>query len=151
MEVSAEDWKAFAKNTKSADKAIAAETRKGFRTLGREMGDLILAEGAEPMPHRGGLDEWILQRAKVRVSFTASRLELALGMKQKDLIPRLDSTGRLRRPVWADPAKDRKQWTWVDQQVSTSTWTDAFTRRKVEMVQTMSRAVEAAARKMVAP
>lgn len=146
----ADDYKKFAKNLKAADKKIAAEARKELRTLGRELADPILAEGAKPMPHSGGLDAWITSRANVRVSITASRLEFALGIKKKDLIARLDSTGRLRRPVWADPTKDRKEWRWKDQQVPQHTWTDAFTAKKAAMVESMSRAVEAAARK-VAP
>lgn len=148
--VQADDYKAFAKNLKAADKKIATEARKELRTVGRDLGDQILKEGAEPLPHSGGLADWIMARANVRVSITASRLELALGMKKKDLIPRLDSKGALRHPVWADASKPRKQWTWVDQRTETATWTDAFTRRRVEYVEAASRAVEAAMRK-VAP
>lgn len=147
-QVSAEDYKDFVKSLKSADKKIATETRRELRTLGRELGDKILEEGVEPLPHSGGLADWILRSANVRVSISASRLELALGMKKKDLIPRLDSKGALRHPVWADPTLPRKRWTWVDQKLPTSTWTDAFTARRDEMVQTMSAAVEAALRKV---
>lgn len=146
--VQADDYKEFAKNLKAADKKIATETRKELRTLGRDLAEPVLSEGAKPMPHRGGLADWIMARANVRVSITASRLELALGIKKKDLIPRLDSSGRLRRPVWADPTKTRKEWRWRDQQVPQRTWTDAFTARRAEMVESMSRAVEAAARKV---
>lgn len=146
--VSANDYKEFAKKAKGADKELAREIRGELRDLGRADGDQILKEGVEPLPHKGGLAAWILATAKVSVSITGTRLEFALGMKAKDLIPRLDSKGVLRHPVWGRPDRTRKEWGWANQEVKDHTWTDAFMHHKDEMVASMSTAVERALRRL---
>jgi len=146
--VSANDYKEFAAKTKGADKELARDIRKELRDIGKADGDEILNEGVEPLPHRGGLAAWIVAKAKVTVSITGTRLEFALGMKAKDLIPRLDAKGILRRPVFARPERTRQQWGWANQEVKSHTWTDAFMNHKDEMVAGMSTAVENALRRL---
>ncbi|MBK7823553.1 MAG: hypothetical protein IPJ61_21440 [Tessaracoccus sp.] len=146
--VSAKDYKEFAAKTKDADKELAREIRKELRDLGRADGDQILNEGVEPLPHGGGLAAWIVATAKVTVSITGTRLEFALGMKAKDLIPRLDAKGILRHPVWGRPERTRKEWGWANQEVKGHTWSDAFMNHKDEMVTGMSTAVENALRRL---
>ena len=143
--INADDFKRFAASLKTADKKLATEIRRELREVGREQGDAILEAGIEPMPSRGGLAAWISRFAKVTVSIQRTRLELQLGIRKKDLIPRLNSSGRLRHPVHARPDRTRKEWSWVDQQVPSGTFSEAFADRKDEAVT----AVEAAMRRVM--
>lgn len=136
--VDASDYREFAARLKQAPKEIQREIRADLRKVSKELGQEVLEAGAEQMPQRGGLAEWILARGRVGVSITGIRMELALGMPKKSLIELLDSKAFVRHPVFGH--RDR----WKDNPVPGRTWSDDFAKRGEEMAVKLQPAFERA-------
>ncbi|MCB0913442.1 MAG: hypothetical protein KDB60_17695 [Propionibacteriaceae bacterium] len=142
MQVDASDYREFAAKLKQAPKEIQREIRAELRKVSRELGQEVLQAGAEPMPQRGGLADWILARGRVGVSITGIRMELALGVPKKSVIAQLNNRGYVRHPVFGH--RDR----WENNPVPGGTWTDDFLKRGPEVAERVAPAIERAMRRL---
>ena len=141
MQVDASDYREFAAKLKQAPKEIQREIRAELRKVSRELGQEVLQAGAEPMPQRGGLADWILARGRVGVSITGIRMELALGVPKKSVIAQLNNKAYVRHPVFDT---DR----WANNPVPGRTWTDDFLKRGDEVAERVAPAIERAMRRL---
>lgn len=139
--VDASDYSEFAGRLKQADKAVARNVRKRLRTIAKPLGQVVLEEGSEPMPSRGGLRERLKSSGAVGVSITGSRAALALRARGV----RIDALnqGRLRHPLFG------LRGHWFEQSVPANTYTDAFERHKADVVKDLGEAVDESLRELL--
>ena len=153
LHVEAGDYERFFQRTKDASGKIRTRMRKQVRDSGRKYGDEIVEQGAEKLPHRGGLDKHVASKGRrPTVSLTSTGARLVLGKKKGPQNGRMNE-GNLRHPVFwvwwrkgpkrgaskfqqirhtiglskailSDPAK-RDTWKWVQQDIPAGTFTDA--------------------------
>ncbi len=128
LRIQAEDYRAFYEKTRAMSGPIRTRVRKQLRDSGQKYGAQIVAEGADAMPRRGGLQADILAKGrKPTVSLTATGARLVLGKKKGPQIGRMNE-GSLRHPAWHH-SPDRKTWRWVSQPVPAGSWTEAAEKR----------------------
>lgn len=104
LDVDTDEYKAWAKRLKQADRAVANSLRKRLREAGRPLVDGMLRDGPNGLPTRGGLADW-LRQAKGTLSVTQTRLQVRLSRGGKHDLAAINA-GRLRHPVHGN----RKAW-----------------------------------------
>ena len=137
IEVSADEFKAFAAKTKTLDRTLRNRTKKRIRDVAQPFGRKVVAEGSQGMPSGGGLADHIATSGRTpTVSQTSTGVRLVLGKKKGPQIGKFDE-GKLRHPSFgvyhrtrsgivarSEPAL-RWTWKWVEQPVPAGTFTAA--------------------------
>lgn len=124
FEVGLDDYKKLQAKLATADKKIVRRVRKRLRDIAGPIGRIILEEGAEGMPARGGLRAILQSRSKSGVS--AVKSGVALRLSNKDAQITMLNKGFVRHPVYARSDRTRDQWRWVNQSVPDEAYTKAF-------------------------
>ncbi len=140
--VDLEQWKKTAALIKAADKKVARATRKGLRDAARPIADAVVREGAEKMPHRGGLSAYLAANMKPPISLTGSSVAIRLlgkSARGKAIQTKALDEGRLRHPVFGVWRKDTPTQT-----VPAHAYSDALGTHRDEAVTIVRAAVQAA-------
>lgn len=87
----------------------------------------VVAEERAVLPKRGGLNEWVAEtKVGHRTLIGARTAGITLVQSRKGRTRPHDlrkmNEGHLRHPVYADPSKSRRQWTWVEQDIPSGWW-----------------------------
>lgn len=131
----------------AGDRGLTNHVRREIRKIGKPVAAEVLHEGAEKMPHRGGLSRNIEATKKVTVSTgLGKRVSVSLSLRGGGnsrtgsySLRRIDGSGTVRHPVYGH----RK--TWVAQSVGARAWTNAFQKK----APALRKAVLSAARQTV--
>lgn len=160
----AEDFARFGAALKeSGDKELRKQVGKALREQAKPLGQLVVREGAQAMPKRGGFAALVAE-AKVGMRFSMSKnptAVLLLSDKSNHDLKSLDE-GKLRHPVFLRSrhgllrrktargktghvlgGEDRKAWTWVAQRVPAGEFTRAFEAHAQEVAEHAVKAVQA--------
>ena len=134
------EWRRMAALLKSSEKKVATAARKGLREVAQPIGDEVGLEGADKMPHAGGLSAYLATNAKPRVLLPSvfggvSTMSIALQDKKGGVKLRSLDRGVLRHPVFGHRS------TWKLQNVPTNAWSDAFAKKKSQAVEAVEKAV----------
>lgn len=160
IDINTAEYKAAAARAREMTAAMQKEFRSRLSAVSKPLGELIIREGANPMPARGGLQGLLRSRGTVRTLASGSSVSLYLGNSKAQLRP-INDKGRLRHPVFerhrstlaaakgdakaANPAlkgislrkaankSRRKGWVWVSQHVPGRTYDEAFVAHKDEV------------------
>lgn len=119
----------FVKLSKALKAAGRTEMRKGLnkglRSAAKPMIPVLKQAAAEAFPKRGGL---AAREAKTRFRIqvrTGSEPGVRVVADGRYVNIKLSNTrGVIRHPVFADPAKTRREWKWVNQSVGQVGWAD---------------------------
>lgn len=133
-------WQKTAALLKVADKKVARATRKGLREAVKPIGDEVAREGAEKMPHKGGLSAYLAANAKPTISMTGSQAAIRLQGKSKrgkTIQTKALDAGQLRHPVWG-----RWRKATPTQEVPAGAYSNAFLAKKDEAVEVVRQAVQ---------
>lgn len=101
--------------------ADSKELKKGFvrelRKAGKPTTDALREALIESLPKRGGAARSFRNaRWGVRNRLTGENAGIRMASNKKHDYVSVNK-GRLRHPVFPDPARPRKDWRWIDQQV----------------------------------
>lgn len=113
---------------RNGDKALRRRIGKAMRDIANPLARDIRSSAAQHMPRRGGLSER-MGRARAGTSLTTSTRNTGVTLRfstREGYNLRFVDTGRLRHPVFARGDQDRKEWTWVNQQVYSGAFSKAF-------------------------
>lgn len=141
IKVDASDVAELAARLRVADKVVARNIRKQIRTIAEPLAEVVLDEGSEPMPVRGGLRARLLASGKFSVSVTKSGVALTLRTKAAGLGAL--NRGSLRHPLFGSRS------VWFQQSVPAGTYTDAVDRHKGVVVDAVAVAVDDALRELI--
>lgn len=159
----AEDFYALSKALKAAGRTgkgslrneLHAELRKAMKPLAK-VGQKALSDAAPAGVAQRGLRTKHVVQVKTG-SDPAITLGIRYGKRGTGLgasnVRRLNNQGIIRHPVFADTAKVRKQWTWVNQPVpgAQGSWDDAVRRAAPRIVRPrLDAAVERVLDKVIA-
>jgi hypothetical protein len=101
-------------------KELQRELEKAARRAGRPLVRSARQGAIAILPYRGGLGESVAASrfsAQVRATPQGVGLQIvAVGRRGRNLSRQDD--GIVRHPVFADAAKTRSEWTWVDQKIT---------------------------------
>lgn len=130
----------------TGDKGLMSRTRRGLTKAAEPAKKVIPAAERSVLPKRGGLNEWVAS-APVRVSVTTGAKTAGVSLRQSKRgltrphdLRRMNDEGMVRHPVFADPNKSRKEWTWVAQYgLPTGWWEKALLPVRVEVTAEMLR------------
>jgi hypothetical protein len=159
LRIEADDYQRFFTATKAMSGRLRSQIRKRVRDSGRRYGPDIVAEGAEGLPHRGGLSAHVAAKGRnPTVGLTSTGARLMLGKKKGPQIGRMNS-GQLRHPVfyvWWKKGEtavlsvpgDRKTWKWVQQDITPDTFTQAAEKRLPEIRDDVAAEVRAVLREL---
>lgn len=113
----------------AGDKKLARKVGAAIRKAAKPAGQTALRAGAYDMPGRGGLRSKLLE-SKIGVSAWLRSQRALVEVKLRNPVDlRALDRGILRHPVFADPEKTRKQWTWVRQEVREGAFSGPFERQ----------------------
>lgn len=134
------EWRRMSALLKAADKKLARETRKAFKTVGQPIADTVAAEGAGKMPHKGGLSAYLAANATPRVNLPAafggvSTMSIVLQDKRGGVKLKAMDRGMLRHPLFG------LRSTWRLQPVKANAWSDSFMKQKAKAVDAVEKAV----------
>jgi hypothetical protein len=117
-----------------ADKDLQKALYKAMNRTGGPLRDEAVAAALYVLPKRGGLAASIVKRdfvIKVRIS--GRNVGVQIRSTRKHDVARWNK-GVIRRPVFADPAKLRSEWVWVDQKFAEPGWLDTALNRVAPQV-----------------
>jgi hypothetical protein len=137
------EWKRMSGLLKASEKKPAAAMRKALREVAQPLADKVAPEGAEKMPHKGGLSAYLAANVKPRVTLPSvfggvSTMSIALQDKRGGVAVKAMDRGMLRHPVFGH------RGIWVLQAVSAKAWTNAFLAHKDETLPAVQKAVQEA-------
>ena len=145
----AEQFAALSKRLKDlADKELAKEFSKSITAATRPLVRGIRQSARDTLPRKGGLAARVAKtpiRTQRRNSSRSAGVRIV--GKSPYSIAKLDA-GRLRHPVFADPSKERKEWTWVNQKVKPGWWTTPTELAAKSVQVEMEKAMAAIKRKL---
>lgn len=124
VDVDASEYQALAARLRGIDRDLKARVRGRLQSIGKPIGEEVIAEGSGPMPRRGGLRAHLMQ-GRVGMTLGRDRVSLRLGNRTGIQLRPLNE-GRLRHRVFGS---DR----WVVQSVRRDTYSDAFLDRRAEV------------------
>jgi hypothetical protein len=91
--------------------------------------DAVRKSALDILPKRGGLNRVVAGQVVTEQKTPNSVKVFMVGKKRMRELLRLDR-GLVRHPVYADPAKTRKQWKWVNQAVPQRFWSRPVKQRE---------------------
>lgn len=109
---------------RDGDKILRRAITKSLRDVAKPLGEAIIREGAEGLPHSGGLSATIRDNGRVTVtaSLTGSSPKVTIGLSNRQGIQMASlDKGSLRHPVYGHRSA------WVLQSIRAHLFTDAFT------------------------
>lgn len=122
----AEQFERAARAAAGMDKTQRREVLKVVQTESRPVRQGLKGSARATLPKRGGLNEVVASSTISARSKTAGRdvgvTIVAKGRNGRLKDIRATDSGRLRHPVFADGEKGRRDWTWVNQQVTPGWW-----------------------------
>ena len=111
LTVNADDYKAAVKKLNGAERAVKDNLRTRIWKAGQPLAEDVTRDGADGMPSRGGLQEW-LRQSKGGLSMTQTRLSIQLSKGGKHDLAAINK-GALRHPVYARQALSNREVTAV--------------------------------------
>lgn len=148
----------FYRLSKALKAAGRSETRKALNTAMRQAARPLVADakGAakSDLPQRGGLAARLSKKAgfRAQVRTGESTAGVRITSRGNAVAARtLNATGEFRHPVFADPAKTRREWTWVRQSVPSAIgWFDrAMEKQAPQVKDEVEKAIESVAEQIV--
>lgn len=125
VHVDASEYMALAAKLKVAPKKLKRDFSKRLNAAARPAMREVVEEGAEQMPHRGGLSALVASQGTVTLSRAGWGISAILSNKRTQL-GRLNA-GKLRHPLFGNTKH------WYGQTVPEGAFTDAFTKREDEI------------------
>lgn len=123
---------ALSKALKGWDAELRKEMHKGFRDAAKPMLPVIREGIRQDYPQRGGLAAK-MAKAPAKTQYLTGR-DPGVRITVKGLQIKLGEVyGLIRHPVFADPDKTRREWTWVSQKIPANQIQDRV-RRNVRLV-----------------
>ena len=149
----------------SGNKALMTRTRRAMNKAAQPAREAVQATERAVLPKAGGLNEWVAS-TPVRVSVLTGPKTAGVSIRQSkggsrsssvlsaeaDLnssrrgrirphdLRRLNEQGLVRHPVFADPDKNRRDWTWVAQYgLPIGWWEGALLPTRVQVTTEMLR------------
>lgn len=136
------DLDQFARAFRGADKVIQRSVSKALREVGKPMAAEVIREGADSLPHAGGLSVLIADgadSASVSLSLRGKVTSVSLTLRSGKHDLRSMNNGVLRHPVFGNKNA------WVSQSIRENVFTEAFDKHRDEAVKAMEQALRAAA------
>jgi hypothetical protein len=141
---SAAGLRRLAVETKAAgNTALLAKTRRELTKAAVPAREAVQRMERAVLPKEGGLNEWVAS-TPVRVSVLTGPKTAGVSLRQSKRgrtrphdLRRMNDFGIVRHPVFADPDKERKQWTWVAQSIPKGWWDAALIPDRVEVTARM--------------
>lgn len=115
-----DDLERVARALKAAgDATLRKELLAGIRKAGKPVVDDVKAGGLATIPSRGGLAKKVAGSGiGVRTRLTGRSAGVRIQKSKAVTGMLIDKYGSFRHPVFADGAKTRKEWRWVQQDAS---------------------------------
>ncbi len=127
-----DDLDKIAKALKEAgDKDLQKQVSAAMRKVAKPIGEQTLREGAEGLPHRGGLADYVASKGRIGVSnsLRGRSASVTIALRNKGVRFAAMNRGILRHPVYGRPGLTRKQWTWAQQAIKPGLFSDAFEKQ----------------------
>ena len=102
LTVDTADYKAAVTKLNAAEREVKNSLRSRIWNAGKPLADQVIKDGAESMPSRGGLRDW-LRDSKGGLSMTSTRLAISLTKGAGHDLASINR-GKLRHPVFARDA-----------------------------------------------
>lgn len=113
----------------ASDHALTNSVRASMRAVAKPLGESVLHEGAEKMPHRGGLAARVASLGKVGVSsaLVQKNVRVVLLLRNTGVAMKALDEGVVRHPVYGNRGN------WVAQAVRPHAFTEAFKHQQAQV------------------
>lgn len=141
---------ALSQALKAADEtALRRELEQGVREPVKALIPIIEAHAVATLPKRGGFATYFAGSLRLRVvrSNRGAYPGLRLVGQYPGRIRRIDA-GNLRHPVFADPGKDRGEWSWVTQPIEPGFFSKPCEEQGPTILEAVEKAMQAVADKV---
>lgn len=147
----ADDFLRLSKALKAAGRTeMRKELNRGLRSTARPLIPKVRAAARAELPTRGGLADQVARepmRVQVRTGAATAGVRIVVGRRKGGA--RSTNRGVIRHPVFADGAKDRKDWAWVNQTVPSGWFDDTIRDAAPQIRRALEVSLEAVAYKIV--